>query len=997
MERCQDIRIRKPVPTTAEYNRRGRVLSPEETDSELLGAFTPRRRQQAVYKNNLSISHVTHHYHPLIMIEIYDLRIARQHSALGVSAEPQIAWRYRATVKGPAGWTQTAYDIEIQRPSGSGETKVFRVASSTSLSESWPDQPLVSRETAALRVRAHGRTERAGGPESAASTPWSHWISIEAGLLAREDWTASFITSALSPAPDPCDKGLRPIRLRKTFRLSSRVPLARARLYITALGLYVAYLNGRRVGGDHMTPGYTSYHHRIQYQVYDVADLLVSGENTLGIEVAEGWYAGEIAWDNRTRCLYGSEIGALAQLEVLEEDGIAPSLLLQSDETWESQLSPILASGIWNGELYDRRLEESDWNRPRSEVSRWQQVKRMPFPSAELVVTSAPAVKVTQTVRPVKVFRTRSGKSVVDFGQNLVGRVQIHGLKRPLGHRVQIRHAEALEDGELAVRPLRGARATDTLIFGQDDTVRDWSVSFTYHGFRYAEFQGWHTQDAADPLTIDSVSALVMHTDMDRTGYFGCSDDLLNRFHENVVWSMRGNFFSIPTDCPQRDERMGWTGDIQIFSPTAAFLYDCDGMLGNWMIDLIQDQRDSNGVVPFVVPNCLSEWKWPALAQAIWDDVVILLPWVLYQYFGDVETLRESYSGMKIYLDSAIPRGEDGLWDPDIWQLGNWLDPNAPPQEPGLSRTDGTLVADEYLVYVTGIMARVAGILGNPDDCARYGADFQSLMRAFQEKYMSPSGLLVGDSQTSIALALNFNLHDTPQLQDKRSQAQDALRRRGNAADRLVRLVQYAKFRVSTGFAGTPAILHALSSSGNLQIAYRMLLEEGCPSWLYAVKMGATTVWERWDSMLPDGSVNPGAMTSFNHYALGAVADWLHTVVGGLRPVADEPGWRRFIVQPRPGGTLTNAFVELKSPCGLIRCEWRIEDGPDQIFQMDLTVPPNSTALVVLPQGNRVQNVGSEASDAKLVGSGSYHFECIYTSEGPWPPTARLTEFREDC
>ncbi|OGM39571.1 hypothetical protein ABOM_011783 [Aspergillus bombycis] len=898
------------------------------------------------------------------MIEIHDLRLARHYSGLGVSDEPQFSWRYAASGDNPSGWVQTSYDIEIERPSGSGQVTVFRITSSTSFSEPWPDRPLVSRERAAFRVRAHGRIQSTAGSRSLNSTPWSEWVQIEAALLARSDWTASFITSSLSPATAAGEDGLRPIRLRRAFSVDAQVSPVKARLYITALGLYVAYLNGHRIGDGHMTPGYTSYHHRIQYQVYDVTAMLVSGsENILAIEVAEGWYAGQIAWDEHSKCLYGEELGVLAQLEIFDEEGKPPSLRLCSDQTWESKLSPILASGIWAGEFYDRRLETPDWNRNvRSDLEPWQPVKLMTFPSAKLVASSAPPVKVIETVQPVRIFCSSSGKTLVDFGQNLVGRIHIHRLKKPLGHRLQIRHAEVLEDGELAVRPLRRAKATDTVIFGEDDGLVDWSVHFTYHGFRFVEFDGWSAEDTTDPLTVSAVSALVMHTDMDRTGYFECSNSLLNRLHQNVVWSMRGNFFSIPTDCPQRDERMGWTGDIQVFSPTASFLYDCDSMLANWMKDVIYDQKDTNGVVPFVVPNCLSKWKWPVLAQAIWDDVVILLPWILYQYFGDLETLRQSYSGMQDYLDTAIPRGEDGLWDPNVWQLGDWLDPNAPPQEPGLARTDGTLVADEYLVYVTGVMAKIADILGHADDCTRYRHSHDRLTQAFQDKYMAPSGLIVGDSQTSLALALNFSLYGASDPAATGSDARNVCKKRANAADRLARLVRYAKFRVSTGFAGTPAVLHALSSTSHLQIAYRMLLEEECPSWLYAVKMGGTTVWERWDSMLPDGSVNPGMMTSFNHYALGAVANWLHTVVGGLRPQAEHPGWRKFIVQPRPGGTVTSAQVEFKSPCGLIRCAWRVlDEEAGQVFHMELTVPPNSNALVILPHGKP-----SEARTFKL-------------------------------
>ncbi|KAF0322758.1 hypothetical protein GQ607_009999 [Colletotrichum asianum] len=424
---------------------------------------------------------------------------------------------------------------------------------------------------------------------------------------------------------------------------------------------------------------------------------------------------------------------------------------------------------------------------------------------------------------------------------------------------------------------------------------------------------------------------------MRRTGFFSCSDEDVNALHRNVVWSMRGNFVSIPTDCPQRDERQGWTGGIQIFSPTASFLYDCGGMLSNWMRDVILDQKDAGGVVPLVVPNVMKDGPFPALPQAVWDDVVMLVPWTLYKWFGDTG-------------------------------LGDWLDPNAPPAEPGLARTDGTLVADAYLVHVTGVVSQIARILSLTEDADKFAAEHKRLKQLFQDKYITKAGFVVADSQTALALALLFNLHETPA-------------QRKAAAARLARLVQYSKFRVSTGFAGTPVILHALSETGYTQHAYRMLLEKGCPSWMYPVTKGATTVWERWDSMLEDGTINPGEMTSFNHYALGSVANWMHARIGGLSPL--EPGWTKFLVRPRPGGGLKHAEVEYLSPSGQVRARWEIKTG-DRLV-LEVTVPPNATAVVSLPDG----------SEEKTVGSGTYTFEggLDEQAKGEWPPQALLTQF----
>ncbi|KAL0943378.1 alpha-rhamnosidase [Colletotrichum truncatum] len=886
-------------------------------------------------------------------LQITDLRFEHLPNGLGVpSSTPRMSWRISSTAI-PNNWNQDSYDIEITRHGK--EPKTFHVKGTSTALVAWPDTPLSSAEAATVRVKSNGTFDN--GQQD---TEWSQPATVEAALLSHDSWAAKPITAPPRSERHPDERGIRPVRFRKTFdipELNGR----RARLYITSLGIYEAYLNGKRIGDEWLAPGWTAYQHRIQYQVFDIGQLLKPGQtNVLSVEVSEGWYAGRVLWGDGLTCFYGDRIGVLAQLDVLDDASSAPGFRLTTDETWECHPSPIVGSEIYDGEAYDLNLEVPDWHHDKS---KWTSVETLPFPKVSLVASSSPPVRITETVKPVKIFTDPSGKTLVDFGQNLVGKLVVHSLQKPDNHRLSIRHAEVLENGFLGIRPLRRAKQIDTIIFGNGYSLENWSPHFTYHGFRYVELDGW----AADEVTLDSVSAVVMHTDMKRTGFFSCSNDDINALHRNVTWSMRGNFVSIPTDCPQRDERLGWTGDIQVFSPTASFLYDCAGMLSNWMRDVVLDQKDANGVVPLVVPNVMKDGPFPPLPQAIWDDVIILVPWTLYKWFGDVGVLQETYSGMIDYLKS-IQRGEDGLWDPALWQLGDWLDPNAPPAEPGLARTDGTLVADAYLVHVTGVISQIAGILNNADDAERFASEHKRLKQLFQDKYIAKSGFIVADSQTALALALLFNLHDT------------AAQRKA-AAERLSRLVKYSKFRVSTGFAGTPVILHALSEMGYIQHAYRMLLETGCPSWLYPVRMGATTVWERWDSMLEDGTINPGEMTSFNHYALGSVANWMHASIGGLSPL--EPGWKKFSVKPRPGGDLKHAEVEFLSPSGQVRSRWEINSGGK--LNLELTVPPNASAVVSLPDG----------SEDKTVGSGTYTFESDLDEEvkGEWPPQALLTQF----
>ncbi|KAL4806574.1 bacterial alpha-L-rhamnosidase-domain-containing protein [Aspergillus unguis] len=858
------------------------------------------------------------------------------------SSTPRISWRFIATEDTTSNWQQTAYDIEVIR---GGNTETYHVASTESVLVPWPSQPLHSREIARVRVRSHG------GPDET-PTEWSPWGTIECGFVIREDWSARAISSPEEQKEGP----LRPIRFRKTFTLSSTA-VQRARLYITSLGVFEAYINGEKVGDHCMAPGWTSYHNLLNYEVFDVASLLKAGENTIAVEVAEGWYATRLGFHGGRRFIYGDELALFAQLEIIPEG--EPTLVILTDSSWQSQKSAIIRSEIYDGELYDMREEQGDWK--TSSAANWESTREVSLPETQLVPPNAPPVRVTEVVNPVEILHTPSGKVVVDFGQNLVGRVRIRSVTKPADHSIVLSHAEVLENGELGTRPLRVAKCQDEIISAGHE-IRDWAPHFTFHGFRFVQIDGWGPEDHDTPLTLQSLTAEVLHTDLERSGWFECSHPMVNQLHKNATWSMRGNFLSVPTDCPQRDERMGWTGDLQIFAPSASFLYNTGGMLSDWLQGLSAEQlAHPKAIPPLVVPNVIAESFWPTFPQAVWDDITIILPWTLYQSYGDIEILRRQYPSMTGYLDRGVQRGRDRLWDDTLFQLGDWLDPTAPPDQPGNSRTDGTLVADAYLVYITGLLARISSLLCESADASRYGADYRTLKSLFQTKYISQSGLLVGDTQTALSLAIVYDLHDDP--------AQAAA-----AGNRLARLVRIAKFKVSTGFAGTPIITHALTKAGHHQIAYRMLQESNCPSWMYPIRMGATTVWERWDSMLPDGTINPGEMTSFNHYALGSIINWLHKTVAGVSPL--EPGWKQILVQPLPGGTITSAGAKYETAYGRLEVRWEVKDG-DQ-FRLELVVPPNSTAKVVLPGGN----------EAKVVGSGRCTFEKTFDYQAGWPPKA---------
>lgn len=906
-------------------------------------------------------------------IQVFAPTFEQHHNGLGItSPAPRISWRFSFTEGLSCEWRQQAYELEIKFVD-SIEAHTFKVASDNSILEPWPARHLTSREDAHVRVRCYASPSAGGGGRGQEVTDWSPWSAVETGLLDASDWSASMI--AASPTPMRDDGALRPLRFSRTFDLPKGQGIRKARLYITAQGCYTAKINGRVVGDHRMAPGWQSYKHRLHYQVFDVKELLQDGRTTIDVDVAPGWFAGALAWAGGRRCVFGPELGVLAQLHVTFEDDRVEPVVLGSDDQWQWEYSSITSSEIYDGETYDMN----------SHVQAFQHVKLLHFDHVKLVSPNTPPVRVTGTISPVRIFESNSGKTIIDFGQNLVGVLQVSGLRKPAGHVVKFRHAEVMEDGELGVRPLRDAKATDTIICN-GETLNNWSPQFTFHGFRYVEVSGWGIDDADCPLTPSAIAAQVLHSDMRRTGWFSCSHPLVNKLHENALWSMRGNFLSLPTDCPQRNERLGWTGDIQVFAPSANFLYDTTGMLGNWLDDVAVEQMEPwrEGIPPFVVPDVITKAFpedddfWPHLPNAVWDDAVILVPWSLYLASGDKQVLEKQFESMTAWVDKGIRRGPDYLWDPSIYQLGDWLDPMASPDEPGNGRTDGTFVADAYLVRVTAVMAETCAALGRSGNADRYRKENRRLKESFIQKYVAKSGLLVSDTQTALSLAIVFNLlDDTDQLTA--------------VGQRLARSVRLQQFRVSTGFAGTPIITHALTMTHNSPLAYRMLLEKNCPSWMYPISMGATTIWERWDSMLPDGSINPGEMTSFNHYALGSIVNWLHECVGGISPL--EPGWKQIKIRPVPGGGLTHADVAHESPYGRIECSWRTggkEEGR-RSFHLEVLVPPNSSAWVVLPDEQK-KTVKGEEERGRWVWSGRHVFD-VAIDLPVWPPEPIMPPF----
>jgi alpha-L-rhamnosidase len=740
-------------------------------------------------------------------------------------------------------------------------------------------------------------------------------------------WTAPFI------APST-DLGSAPI-LRRTFRLDEGHGSVRsASIDVSALGLVEGTLAGRPISEDLLAPGWTSYEWRVRVVTYDVTPNLEGvapgSDTTLDLLVGNGWAHGRLTW-NGGSAFYTDERAAFAQLTITFEDGSEQRIATGDD--WTAFPSGITADDLYDGEDIDARVASgpSDTGSPVHVVA---------VDTARLVANDAPPVRRLAEVAPVAAWTSPAGKTLIDFGENLVGWVRVRA-EGPAGTVLTLRYAEVLEHDELGVRPLRSAKATDH--FTLSGGVDVFEPTFTFHGFRYAEVDGW--PGAADEFE-EALTAVVVGSELRRIGTFRSSHELLNTFHDNVVRGMRGNFVSVPTDCPQRDERLGWTGDIAAFAPTASFLFDTSGFLGDWLKDLALEQEHGDGVIPFVIPDVLKytsarEGDHPD-ATAVWSDAGVWVPWALYEAYGDPGILEQQWDSMVAHVHRVRDHlSPEGLWD-TVFQFGDWLDPDAPPDDPAAAKADKGVVATACAYRTATLVADAAEVLGR--DQAEFRELASRLQTDFHRAYVTDGGRILSDCTTVYALAIVFGILTEDET--------------AVAGDRLAELVAESGWTISTGFAGTPFITDALTLTGHVDDAYRLLTQTECPSWLYPVTMGATTVWERWDSMLPDGTINPGEMTSFNHYALGAVADWMHRTVGGIAPFA--PGYGEVLVAPVPGGGITWAETSLDTPHGTVSVRW---DAGDELV-VRVTVPEGVHAVVRLP-GLDEQRLGAGSHEVR--------------------------------
>ena len=840
------------------------------------------------------------------MLCIYDLTTEYRRDPLGMDeVQPRFSWKLRSDTPNTR---QQAYRIVVRN--GSVLWDSGRIESDQSI--------LVEYLGIAFDPRTQYRWEVTVWAQD--GTQASAEGCFETGLLGTTAFEENARWITHDPAPEDTAS---PVFVR---RFTADKPVAKARLYASALGVYEAELNGQKLDDAYFAPGWTSYRKRLQYQTYEIHPA--AGENQLRITLGNGWYKGMLGFVPKPN-FYGDRLALLAMVILTYTDG--SEQIIGTDERWQVCTGPILFSELYDGETQDTTLP----------LRLLGPAKRYEHTYTALIAQENEPVRCILRLPVVTEFTTPRGEHVFDFGQNLTGWLEVQVQGKP-GQTIRLRHAESLdENGNFYTDNLSFAKATDTYILNGD--VQLLRPHFTFHGFRYAALEGL---EEGQRITL---TACHLTTDLTQTGEFTCSDERINRLWQNILWSQRDNYLDVPTDCPQRSERLGWTGDATAFTPTAAFNSNIMPFMRKWLRDLAADQNPAIGMAQ-VVPDVLNEGPEEngQSGAAYWGEAATAVPWTLYQVYGDLRVINEQYDSMKIWVDFITRQcGKNGLWQTGF-QYGDWLGLDT--ESNGLAderkgATDDYFVANACYLWSLRIVADSAALLGCGEDEARYRHLYRQTLQAFRDEYVTKNGRLVSETQTAMTLALELGLVEETHKAD--------------IARRLARNIKDHKTHLTTGFVGTPYLCPVLSDNGYHDLAGKLLLQEENPGWLYEVKMGATTVWERWNSILPDGSFNPANMNSLNHYAYGSIGNWLHTRLCGLRPL--EPGYRKFSVTPRFIKGITWAELKFDSVYGLIAIRWQCENGQ---ITLDLEVPANTTAVLTLP----------EQPQTRELGSGKYHF-----------------------
>jgi alpha-L-rhamnosidase len=868
--------------------------------------------------------------------------------------EPRFSWQLESDMRNVK---QTAYQIRVSKSADFSSKSIVwdskKVTSDESVLVPYSGVYLASRQKYYWQVKVWD----ASGWEWA----WGSTASFETGFFSPSEWSAQWIEMNADTA-----RYGSAVMVRKSFGLKKKVASARA--YVTAHGFYEMYLNGRKVSEDVLTPGWTSYGKRLQYQVYDVTNLLTEGKNAVGAVLGDGWYRGTLGWVSQWG-IYGKRKGFLCQIHIKYNDGSED--IINTDASWKATNDgPIRMTGIYEGETYDARKEFKNWESSSFNDAAWSSVQLGNYSNDNLIPSVSVPVRKVEEIKPVRIFKTPKGTLVADMGQNMVGWVRLK-VKGAAGKTITIRHAEVLDKfGEFYTLNLRAATATAQYILRGDAEGETYEPRFTFFGFRYVAIDGLTLAE----LTTENLMGVVVHSDMPVTGTFECSDKQINQLQHNIVWGQKGNFVDVPTDCPQRDERLGWTGDAQAFVRTAAFNKNVASFFTKWLQDVAADQG-KDGEVPFVIPDVLNpNPNVPKGTSAGWGDVAVIAPWTIYQVYGDKRILDVQYASMKGYVDYIQKKSGESL----IWKggsiFGDWLFYLPAPER--ASEPDGhtgrEYISTAFFAYSAKLLAQSADVLGKTDDAKFYNDLFEKIKKVFIDEYITKTGRTASDSQTSYVLALMFDLLPKDL--------------RPKATQYLVEDIKSRKNHLSTGFLGTPYLCHVLSDNGKTDVAYDLLFQDTYPSWLYPVKQGATTIWERWDGQKTDSTFQDITMNSFNHYAYGAIGDWLYRVVAGLE--ISKAGYKNILIQPQPTEKLSFAKATFESSYGKIESGWKRENGK---ITLKVHIPSNTTATIALidakmdkiTEGGKIysdksatQNMRQEGKLVKFdIGSGDYSFE----------------------
>jgi alpha-L-rhamnosidase len=736
----------------------------------------------------------------------------------------------------------------------------------------------------------------------------------------EKPWKAKWITS-------PFEKEVHPLMYQK-FEIPGKVKSARA--YATGLGLYELEINGQKVGDEYLAPFYNDYDEWLQYQTYDITEYLKEGKNGIGAILGNGWYKGRFGFHEHLAELFGDKYAFLCELDITLDDGT--HIYVNSDESWLCYPSPVLSSNIYDGEEYDANKEIINWSTVECDTSNFVNAQQISINCGPLTERLSPPLRITKRLSPARLLHTPAGEQVIDFGQVMTGWVEFR-CDLPKGTKITIQFGELLQEDNFYNENLRTAK--EEFVYSSDGTEKIVRPHFTFYGFRYAKITGM------DHIDLKDFTACVIHSDLEHVGKIETSNEKVNRLIANALWSQMGNFVDVPTDCPQRDERMGWTGDAQVFAATASFNMYTPAFYHKFLYDMLLEQRLRGGAVPHVVPDVLqittdrigqSDKQYGSCA---WGDAATVIPWTMYLFYGDKTLLESQFENMTSWVDYIKEQDDTYNEGKRLWENGfhfaDWLALDNPDKSSSFGGTDQYYVASAYYYYSAILTGKAAKVLGKTKEEEYYNNLADEVKKAIWKKYFK-DGKLQEDTQTALVMALYM---DFAPSELKSSLVLD-----------LKKKLDENNIHLNTGFVGTPYICPVLSQNGLEEYAYTLLLNEDFPSWLYEINMGATTIWERWNSVLPNGLVSDTGMNSMNHYAYGSILEWMYRYMCGINPMEEVPGFKKVVLRPQIDSRFRWVKGEYLSAAGLYQCSWKRE-GEQVIYH--ISIPFDAQAELILP------------------------------------------------